>query len=86
MQDAESSTEAEAEVSGAQEHAGDRRPGRVVGKLFADYWASHGGLAQQGYPISDELIPDPRVGHRRPEVIKKPIASLPAGLPLNDRM
>jgi len=27
---------------------------RVIGK-FLQYWTSHGGLAQQGYPISDEM-------------------------------
>jgi hypothetical protein len=26
-----------------------------VGGLFLDYWNQHGGLAQQGYPISDEF-------------------------------
>jgi hypothetical protein len=26
--------------------------GQTVGGKFYDYWASHGGLAQQGYPIS----------------------------------
>jgi hypothetical protein len=29
--------------------------GHRVGGGFLDYWKSHGGLAQQGYPISDEL-------------------------------
>ncbi len=50
--------------------------------LIRDRWAALGWERnpQLGYPISDELIPDPRVGHRRPEVIKKPIASLPAGV------
>jgi hypothetical protein len=27
-----------------------------VGGLFLDYWNSHGGLAQQGFPISDEFM------------------------------
>jgi hypothetical protein len=27
---------------------------KVCGK-FNTYWTEHGGLAQQGYPISDEL-------------------------------
>jgi streptogramin lyase len=26
-----------------------------VGGIFLDYWNNHGGLAQQGYPISDEF-------------------------------
>lgn len=48
--------------------------------LIRDRWSALGWERnpQLGYPISDELIPDPRVGHRRPEVIKKPIALLPA--------
>jgi streptogramin lyase len=29
--------------------------GHRVGGLFLDYWNGHGGLAQQGYPISDEF-------------------------------
>jgi photosystem II stability/assembly factor-like uncharacterized protein len=29
--------------------------GHWVGGKFWDYWQSHGGLAQQGYPISDEF-------------------------------
>ncbi len=29
--------------------------GKHVGGIFLDYWQSHGGLAQQGYPISDEF-------------------------------
>jgi beta propeller repeat protein len=29
--------------------------GHWVGGLFLDYWNQHGGLAQQGYPISDEF-------------------------------
>jgi len=29
--------------------------GHRVGGLFLDYWNNHGGLAQQGYPISDEF-------------------------------
>lgn len=50
--------------------------------LIRDRWSALGWERnpQLGYPISDELIPDPRVGHRRPEVIKKPIASLPVGI------
>lgn len=30
--------------------------GKRVGGPFLSYWQSHGGLAQQGYPISDEFI------------------------------
>ncbi len=29
--------------------------GKSVGGLFLDYWDAHGGLAQQGLPISDEF-------------------------------
>jgi len=29
--------------------------GHYLGGTFRDYWQSHGGLAQQGYPISDEF-------------------------------
>src|SRR5439155_21191845 len=29
--------------------------GRCVSGLFYQYWQANGGLAQQGYPISDEL-------------------------------
>jgi len=29
--------------------------GKHVGGKFLDYWKSHGGLAQQGYPISEEF-------------------------------
>ncbi|HMA38395.1 MAG TPA: hypothetical protein VKY74_28360 [Chloroflexia bacterium] len=29
--------------------------GHTLGGVFAAYWQSHGGLAQQGYPISDEF-------------------------------
>jgi hypothetical protein len=29
--------------------------GKRVGGRFLDYWNSHGGLAQQGYPISEEF-------------------------------
>ncbi|CAN5671818.1 hypothetical protein BH11PSE13_BH11PSE13_35540 [soil metagenome] len=47
--------------------------------LIRDRWASLGWErnAQLGYPISDELIPDERVGHRRPEARKKPILEMP---------
>ena len=29
--------------------------GKTAGGLFLTYWNEHGGLAQQGYPISDEM-------------------------------
>jgi hypothetical protein len=29
--------------------------GKHLGGLFLDYWNSHGGLSQQGFPISDEF-------------------------------
>jgi hypothetical protein len=29
--------------------------GKTVRGIFLDYWTSHGGLAQQGYPISNEM-------------------------------
>jgi acetyl esterase/lipase len=29
--------------------------GKYLGGVFLQYWQSHGGLAQQGYPISDEF-------------------------------
>lgn len=47
--------------------------------LIRDLWASQGWErnVQLGYPVSDELIPDPRLGHRRPETLKKPVVSLP---------
>ncbi len=48
--------------------------------LIRDRWASQGWERnpQLGYPISDEMIPDLRIGHRRPEARKKPIVSLPS--------
>lgn len=30
--------------------------GKRVGGIFLDYWKAHGGLAQQGLPISDEFV------------------------------
>jgi Lamin Tail Domain len=42
-----------------QPHTQDGVPfpetGYYVGGLFLDYWKTHGGLAQQGYPISNEF-------------------------------
>ncbi|MBF6614787.1 MAG: hypothetical protein IVW55_16880 [Chloroflexi bacterium] len=32
-----------------------KETGFYVGGIFLDYWKSHGGLAQQGYPISNEF-------------------------------
>ncbi len=47
--------------------------------LIRGFWASNGWERNPGlgYPISDELIPDRRIGHVRPETTRKPIASLP---------
>lgn len=47
--------------------------------LIRDRWASLGWERnpQLGYPITDEFIPDRRIGHRRPEARKKPILSMP---------
>src|SRR4051794_40202600 len=30
--------------------------GQTVSGAFLDYWNNHGGLAQQGYPISGEFV------------------------------
>jgi hypothetical protein len=35
--------------------------GKRVGGLFLQYWNSHGGLAQQGYPITDEFAETSRL-------------------------
>src|SRR5207248_4822397 len=32
-----------------------KETGKHLGGVFLDYWRSNGGLAQQGYPISDEF-------------------------------
>ena len=32
-----------------------QQTGKRVGGLFLEYWQKHGGLAQQGYPISEEF-------------------------------
>jgi len=32
-----------------------QQTGHTVGGVFRTYWEAHGGLAQQGYPISDEF-------------------------------
>src|SRR5205823_5630937 len=48
--------------NGAQGQVADRtnatyfpQTGHYVGRLFLKYWQEHGGLAQQGYPLSDEF-------------------------------
>ena len=48
--------------------------------LIRQLWANQGWErnAALGYPISDELIPDRRIGHRHPEQRRKPFAALPA--------
>ena len=33
-----------------------RETGKRLGGRFLDYWRTHGGLPQQGYPISDEFV------------------------------
>jgi hypothetical protein len=47
--------------------------------LIRELWSNSGWERnpQLGYPISDELIPDRRVGHRRPETRKKPLVAVP---------
>jgi hypothetical protein len=46
-------------ATGGVSHADDSRyfteTGHAVKGLFLAYWNAHGGLAQQGYPISDEM-------------------------------
>ncbi len=48
--------------------------------LIRDYWSAHGWERNPalGYPVSDELIPDRRIGHVRPETQRKPVLNLPA--------
>ena len=48
--------------------------------LLREYWSAHGWERNPalGYPTSDELIPDLRIGHVRPETHRKPVLSLPA--------
>jgi len=50
--------------------------------LIRDAWASAGWErnAALGYPITDELIPDRRIGHRHPEHRRKPILGVPVDL------
>ncbi len=57
----------------------DTGPYEVHG-LIRQFWAANGWERNPnlGYPISDELIPDRRIGHRRPEMRRKPIANLPS--------
>lgn len=45
--------------------------------LIRSLWAERGWeQSSLGYPVSDELIPDRRIGNRRPETFKKPIGGL----------
>jgi hypothetical protein len=48
--------------------------------LIREFWAANGWERNPnlGYPITDELIPDRRIGHRRPETRRKPILDLPS--------
>ncbi len=44
-----------------QVHAADEQhcfdvTGKCVGPLFFAYWQAHGGLAINGYPVSDERV------------------------------
>lgn len=47
--------------------------------LIRRYWASQGWERNDelGYPITDELIPDRRIGHVHPESRRKPSVALP---------
>lgn len=47
--------------------------------LIRDLWSSQGWErnASLGYPVSDEMIPDRRVGHVRPESRRKPVVTIP---------
>jgi len=38
--------------------------GHSLGGVFKDYWDSHGGLAQQGFPISDEFLEQSDLDHK----------------------
>lgn len=38
--------------------------GKRLGGIFLDYWQAHGGLAQQGYPISDEFTEVSDLDHK----------------------
>jgi uncharacterized protein with LGFP repeats len=48
--------------------------------LIRGFWAANGWERNPnlGYPISDELIPDRRIGHRRPESRRRPILNVPS--------
>lgn len=50
--------------------------------LIRNLWASQGWETNVnlGYPISDELIPDRRIGHVHPESFRKPILNFPVDL------
>src|SRR5207302_5406993 len=39
--------------------------GHRLGGTFLDYWKAHGGLAQQGYPISEEFTERSNLDGRR---------------------
>ena len=53
-------------------------PAEIHG-LIRDFWLQHGSdQGAFGFPISDELIPDRRLGHVRPETKRKPVLNLPA--------
>lgn len=48
--------------------------------LIRDMWAAAGWERDPtlGYPLTDELVPDRRVGSRRPDSRRKPVLGLPA--------
>jgi hypothetical protein len=48
--------------------------------LIREFWAANGWERNPdlGYPISDELIPDRRIGHVHPESRRKPLLTVPA--------
>ena len=39
--------------------------GKTIGGAFRTYWETHGGLAQQGFPISDEFQEPDKDGNLR---------------------
>jgi hypothetical protein len=42
--------------------------GHTVKGVFLDYWNSHGGVAQQGYPLSDEMFETSELDGKRHKV------------------
>jgi hypothetical protein len=42
--------------------------GHTVQGVFLDYWKSHGGLAQQGYPLSEEMFETSELDGKRHKV------------------